>query len=174
MTKSSTILIKKHFLGFEEDVYNRLTKAAKEVGHFAVYKKQQLPDRWRFKNNLRTPPIFVLAEENYGFQDIAENINWFAGKYNIRVTSTTEFGVHGYDTWIPNMRPFFMARGPRIKKHHKVAPFNTVDLLSLFCEILGIVPPPNNGSFSNVADILIATRQYSILTSVLIVGKRSF
>lgn len=89
----------------------------------------------------------------------------------VLVTSTTEFGVHGYDNLAPNMRPFFMARGPRIKKHHKVPPFNTVDLLSLFCEILGIVPPPNNGSFSNVADILVASRHYSVLTSILIVGK---
>lgn len=71
-------------LGSEESVYNELKKAAKEVGHFTVYKKEELLDRWNFKNNPRTPPIFVLAEENYGFQDISDNINWYAGKHNIR------------------------------------------------------------------------------------------
>lgn len=52
------------------------------------------------------------------------------------------------------MHPFFFSYGPLIKDKHKVKPFNTVDLYSLFCEILQITPQPNNGSLSNVIDIL--------------------
>lgn len=52
------------------------------------------------------------------------------------------------------MKPYFLAYGPKIRKNNQVAPFNTVDLLSLFCKILDIDAPPNNGSFENVANIL--------------------
>lgn len=52
------------------------------------------------------------------------------------------------------MHPFFFSYGPLIKEKHKVKPFNTVDLYPLFCEILQITPQPNNGSLSNVIDIL--------------------
>lgn len=87
------------------------------------------------------------------------------------VTNSTEFGEHGYDNSDMKMHPFFMARGPKIKINHKVDPFNTVDLLSLFCEILEIKASPNNGSFANVADVLLNAKSNNFITTVLIIGK---
>lgn len=87
------------------------------------------------------------------------------------VTSTTGFGQHGYDNYLLSMKPFFMARGPKIRRDHKVLPFDTVDLLSLFCEILDIMAPLNNGSLANVADILISVKKYTLLSTVSIIGK---
>lgn len=71
------------------------------------------------------------------------------------MTDEAEFGTHGYDNANQNMKPYFLAYGPKIKKNYVVAPFNTVDLLSLFCAILEISIPANNGSFVNIADILV-------------------
>lgn len=70
------------------------------------------------------------------------------------MTNITEFGTHGYDNANRNMKPYFLAYGPKIQKNNKVNPFNTVDLFSLFCEILEISAPSNNGSFENVVNIL--------------------
>lgn len=70
------------------------------------------------------------------------------------VTPKSEFGVHGYDDEFSDMRPFFIAYGPRIKKSHKVPPFSTLDLYNLFCEILEIQPESNNGTYANICDIL--------------------
>nr|CAD7597578.1 unnamed protein product [Timema genevievae] len=62
----------------------------------------------------------------------------------------TTLGIHGYDNAESNMHPYFIARGPLIKKNHVIAPFDTVDLYSLFAHILNISAPPNNGSLANV------------------------
>lgn len=83
------------------------------------------------------------------------------------VTNKSEFGIHGYDYNTTSMHPFFMARGPKIKKHHKVNPFHTVDLVNLFTKILEIPPLPNNGSFHNVEDVLV-TR-----STIVLIGKDS-
>lgn len=72
------------------------------------------------------------------------------------------------------MKPFFLAHGPKIKKNHKVEPFNTVDLFSLFCEILEISASANNGSFANVADILVSATSDTDVATTVLVGKLPF
>lgn len=53
------------------------------------------------------------------------------------------------------MHPIFFAYGPRIKNGNVVEPFNTVDLIHLFCEILGIDPPDYvDGERENILHIL--------------------
>lgn len=54
------------------------------------------------------------------------------------VTSDHEFGIHGYDTELSSMHPFFMAYGPQIKKNYKTKPFHTLSLYNLFCKLLKI------------------------------------
>lgn len=86
-----------------------------------------------------------------------------------QVTNSSEFGVHGYDNEDMDMHPFFMARGPKIKKYHQVAPFDTVDLLSLFGEILEIAVPPNNGTVEHIRDIL--SDNATLVPLLVIIGK---
>lgn len=87
------------------------------------------------------------------------------------VTNKTEFGTHGYDNANKNMKPFFLAHGPKIKKGNKVAPFNTVDFLSLFCRILEINTPTSNGSFANVANILVSEIADADISTTMLIGK---
>lgn len=68
------------------------------------------------------------------------------------------------------MRPFFMIRGPKIKKNHKVSPFKTVDLFNLFCAILEIEPVKNNGTLKNIQDVFIADSS-KVFSTVVAVGK---
>lgn len=71
------------------------------------------------------------------------------------------------------MHPFFFSYGPLIKEKHKVKPFNTVDLYPLFCEILQITPQPNNGSLSNVIDILKSSSGISSQTKSVVIVTRT-
>lgn len=80
------------------------------------------------------------------------------------------FGVHGYDNNLTTMLPFFIAKGPLLKKHYQVEPFDNVDLYSLFCEILSLPTPKTNGSLSNVVNMLIDGRGSSLLLNLTIVG----
>lgn len=88
----------------------------------------------------------------------------------ILVTDKTEFGSHGYDNEFKEMHPFFTAYGPRIKVNHRVPPFSTLDLYSLFCEILKLEPEKNNGTYANVRDIL-ETMKLNTISPLLIAGK---
>ncbi|XP_067010850.2 ectonucleotide pyrophosphatase/phosphodiesterase family member 5 [Anabrus simplex] len=119
--------------------------------NYTVYLKKDLLDRWHFKNNERVPPIFLLADEGYGFDDllafdIFEDVDIAA--------ENRTYGAHGYDNAVSSMHPFFIAWGPRIKKNYTIEPFDTVDLYSLFCKLLDLDVPQTDGSLSNVVGML--------------------
>lgn len=82
----------------------------------------------------------------------------------------TEVGLHGYDNKVPPMHPFFMARGPKIKKNYKIPPFETIDLFNLFCDILEVKPNKNNGTLSNIQSMVIHGSS-KVLATVTAVGK---
>ncbi|XP_049860995.1 ectonucleotide pyrophosphatase/phosphodiesterase family member 5-like [Schistocerca gregaria] len=129
-----------------EDVYNAL-KVASEVENFTVYKRDELFERWHY-NNERTPPLLLLADEGFAFDDVL-----YVPDSHQRNGSRT-FGVHGYDNELQTMHSFFIAVGPLLKKNYTIQPFDSVDLYSLFCKILGLYSPPTNGSLSNVISML--------------------
>ncbi|KAK5640611.1 hypothetical protein RI129_011422 [Pyrocoelia pectoralis] len=156
--------------GMEEEIYGLLKNASEDIGHFAVYQKSEIPSRWRFKNNPRVPPIYVVADEGYAFQDMYESVKYYSARYGFKVRNDSEFGVHGYDNQLPSMRPFFMAIGPQIKANHKVAPFNTVDLFTLFCAILNIKSTRHDGVYSNIETILVGYHGSMVPIIVIIVG----
>lgn len=63
-------------------------------------------------------------------------------------------GNHGYDNTLRSMQPVFVARGPAIRQNYVKTSMRSVDLYPLMCHILAIPPLPNNGSLSNVQDLL--------------------
>lgn len=155
--------------GHEDIIYSALKKGSKENGHFKVYKKSEYLDRWHYKNNPRSPPILVMADEGYALDDLIISAPQYAKKYNFTLTNQSEFGVHGYDYTVKDMHPYFMAIGPKIKKETKVDPFNTVDLFNLFCAILEISPTKNNGSSTPASHVLAAAGpgKYSVGTILM-------
>ncbi|KAG5889423.1 hypothetical protein JTB14_032757 [Gonioctena quinquepunctata] len=155
--------------GHLEEVYNALKEASAKNGHFKVYKKEDIPKRWHYKKNPRAPPILVVADVGYAFDDFIISAPEYAKNFNFTLTNSSEFGIHGYDNNVSDMHPFFMARGPKIKKAHKVAPFHTVDLFNLFTEILEIPPRSNNGSMGNIVDILVDKPGTYNISSMLVI-----
>lgn len=73
---------------------------------------------------------------------------------SISVGRDWEVGVHGYDSLVRDMNPYFLAYGPDIRESYEVSAFSTIDLYSLFCDVLDIKPLPNNGSYDNIVNIL--------------------
>lgn len=66
-------------------------------------------------------------------------------------------GNHGYNNSLPSMHPVFVARGPAFRRDYTKASMKSVDLYPLMCDILGVKPLPNNGSLSNVQELLVET-----------------
>lgn len=139
-----------------DEIYRFLINASVETGAFKVYKNKDLPERWNYNNARRTGPLTVVAEPHYAFDDIWQNIEEYNKHYNISYTNESEYGIHGYDNQLRSMNSFFIAKGPQIKTHHVVQPFDTVDLFHLFCEILEIPPPNVSGNRNNILDILVS------------------
>jgi ectonucleotide pyrophosphatase/phosphodiesterase family protein 5 len=68
-------------------IYSALKNASKELGHFSVYRKEEILERWHYKNNRRAPPIFVLAHESYAFDDMYQ----YAKDYEALINKTSKF-----------------------------------------------------------------------------------
>nr|CAD7597575.1 unnamed protein product [Timema genevievae] len=141
------------FEGKENTLYQTLKTSSKNR-HYKIYRKAELPERWHYKNNPRTPPLLAVADEGYGFHDMYAAEQYFTREWHITMSPKMVFGLHGYDNSEPNMRPFFLSWGPRIKKNYVVSPFNTIDLYSLFSKILELTPPKTNGTGIYVEAIL--------------------
>ncbi|XP_057671675.1 bis(5'-adenosyl)-triphosphatase enpp4-like [Diorhabda carinulata] len=140
--------------GYEQEIYEALKAGSLINGHFKVYQKKNYPKQWHYKKCSRAPPVLIMADVGYALDDLIVAAPKYAKAYNFTLTNSSEFGVHGYSYNVSDMHPYFMARGPKIKSQHKVAPFHTVDLFNLFTEILELPQLPNNGSMGNIIDIL--------------------
>lgn len=54
-------------------------------------------------------------------------------------------GEHGFDNQDMDMKTIFRAVGPSFKSGLEVEPFESVHVYELMCQLLGIVPEPNDG-----------------------------
>ncbi|KAM6185869.1 ectonucleotide pyrophosphatase/phosphodiesterase family member 5 [Rhynchocyon petersi] len=122
-----------------EEVYEALAHAHPNL---TVYKKEEIPERWHYRNNSRIQPIIAVADEG-----------WY-----ILQNKSAGFllGNHGYDNALPDMHPIFLAHGPAFRKNFTKESMNLTDLYPLLCHLLGITDMPHNGSFQNVQDLLNA------------------
>ncbi|XP_056624270.1 bis(5'-adenosyl)-triphosphatase enpp4 [Triplophysa dalaica] len=107
--------------------------------HMKVYLKDALPDRLHYKNNERTQPIILVADEGWTI---------------VKDGSLPRLGDHGYDNTLPSMHPFLAAHGPAFRAGYTMLSLNNVDLYPLMCHLIGIPPMPNNGSFARVRCVL--------------------
>lgn len=153
------------------DIYNSLKAEANKSGHFNVYFNSEIPERWRFHNKYRVGPITAVADLGYGFQDMFDSAKWYEQAYNITMTLTTKYGVHGYDNAYESMHPVFFAYGHMIKTKTVVEPFDTVDLYYLFCEILGLEAPEYlKGNRENILGV-IKNHEEGRLSKWMVLGK---
>ncbi len=118
-------------------VYEQLKEAE---DNFAVYRRDEIPDRYRIRDHERTPEILVVADLPY------------------TLTSRTYFeenglrpGGHGYDPEYAEMHGFFVAHGPNFPAGHTTDTLHIVDLYSLMTYLLGLEAAPNDGSLERIA-----------------------
>jgi ectonucleotide pyrophosphatase/phosphodiesterase family member 5 len=155
-----------------QKIYEKLMKEAEKTGKFKVYLDSTLPKRWHFNNKIRTGPITAVADLGYGFQDMFQAADYYERAYKIPKTNTTRYGVHGYDNVYDSMHPFFFAYGHSIRTKNVVQPFDTVDLMHLFCELLDIeVPDYVKGNRENILGILKENSEVKRLSRWLVLGE---
>jgi predicted AlkP superfamily pyrophosphatase or phosphodiesterase len=124
--------------GKEEDVYTRLLHAHP---HLKVYRKEEIPERFHYRENRRIAPILAMADEGWQVRK--------RGPLDAAVIQSKR-GGHGYDNALPSMAGIFLACGPAFEKGIEVESFESVHLYNLMCAILGMNPAPNDGNMEAV------------------------
>ena len=101
----------------------------KQAEHMACWRKAKISARFQFGTHRRIPEIFCLAD-----------MGWtIINKPGAPIVP----GQHGYDPASPEMRAFFLASGPGIKKL-KLGIIKNTEVYSLICRLVGIKPENKN------------------------------
>ena len=130
--------------GAGEDVYRRL----QGVPHLTVYRKENLPSRYHYRNNPRIPPIMIVADEGWALTS-----RRYVAAHGGRLLR----GMHGYPPDVPSMRAIFLACGPAFKRGAVVAPFQNIHIYPLLTHVLGLQPAPNDGTLDSLKSSLVGS-----------------
>jgi len=113
----------------------------KEIPHTKAWKREEVPPRMHFSNNVRIKDFVLLADSSWSI-------------WPSREKQVFEGGAHGYDNTNTDMHAIFYAIGPAFKVGYVNPPINNVDLYPLVCKILNLIPSNNQGSLENVIPML--------------------
>ena len=131
--------------GKDDSVYQALFQANP---HLKVYRRDEVPERWHFRDHPRVPPILAISDDGWQVLRRATADNIAAG----RITGLR--GQHGYDPQLMTMRAVFVASGPAFQRGVTVAPFESVSIYNVLAKVLGVTPVPNDGDPSIVRHLL--------------------
>lgn len=128
--------------GREHDVQAALSNAHP---HLTVYRRDETPERWHYRDNARIPPLLALADEGWRIAS-----HGYFSRHPARFTG----GMHGYDNAATSMRGILVAHGPAFRKRAVVGLLDGVDVYPLLAAVLHVDPAPNDGDVSHVRPLL--------------------
>lgn len=133
----------------KQDKFEEIYRNLSTVGNMKVYKKQEIPDRYHYKNGRFVSTLTLVAEPGWFITENKDKLPFWKNG-----TEGWQHGWHGYDNEFIDMRGFFLAQGPDFKKNFRAGPIRSVDVYNILCRTLGIDPLPNNGSWPRVEFML--------------------
>ena len=126
--------------GFKEDVLQSL----KSVDHIKYWSKEAIPDYLHYGTNPRIGDIVVMPD-----------LGWLVD------SRLEEWGTHGYDPQFSDMHALFRATGPDFE-HINMGDISNINIYSMLCLLLGIAPAPNDGSVTEICNMLSPSIQERI------------
>jgi predicted AlkP superfamily pyrophosphatase or phosphodiesterase len=122
-----------------------IVRALSAAPHLRVYRREDTPERWRYRDHPRIAAVIGVAEEGWTVTS--------------RASASLERenrpgGAHGFDSDAPSMRAIFLAAGPAFRRGQTVEPFDNVHVYELVCAVLGLRPAANDGSLAVVRGML--------------------
>lgn len=107
--------------------------------HFECWRKEQLPERFRFGRHARIAALICLADKGWTITTQADSQATEATPNQVR-------GDHGHDPADPDMAAIFLAHGPAFRQGVELARFDNVDVYFLLARLLGVQPESGDGS----------------------------
>ena len=125
-----------------DQVYESLAGAHPAL---TVYRKEETPADWHYRNSPRIAPIIGLLDGGWrvvsrAFLEMRAGRPWP--------------GDHGFHHELEEMGALFVAAGPGLRRGATVPPFSNVHLYELMCHLLGFEPAPNDGGLEAVRQLL--------------------
>jgi len=105
------------------------TELQSRLKNARVYRRNEIPERFRYRTNDRAGDLLVLADP--GYQVIYRQ----KGR-------PSSGGAHGYDPASNLMHGIFLAMGPRIRSGEMAPSFENVHVYPLVAHLLGLRPNP--------------------------------
>ena len=131
------------------EVFARLEKAHP---HLRVYRREETPEHWRYRDNPRIPAIVGVADDGWVV------MRQKAGQPRPVLKSG---GAHGYDPRALSMHSLFVAAGPAFRHGVTVPPFENVHIYNALAAALGVTPAKNDGDVTIANQILIDRLAYA-------------
>lgn len=127
------------------DVDSLFKKISAQENHFRVYRRENMPTRFHFRENGRIPPVVLVAHEG-----------WYIRKQPLDEVAAQKFekATHGFDPELSSMGATFIANGPAFRRHTKIAAVENIHIYNLLCATLGLRPAPNDGDDRLVEKVL--------------------
>ena len=122
---------------YKEEAYESLKEHEE---HYQVYYREDMPDRFRFRDHPRIPEIIMIADVPYTIVSTHQRFE------NRGIPE----GMHGYDHEAPEMRAFLLTHGPAFNQGQRGDVVSMVDLYPLMADILGLEPAENDGSLEAI------------------------
>lgn len=129
--------------GSKKEIYSSL-KAGES--NYRVYSKEEIPERFHLKNNIRTPEFLMVAEEGYTINS--------KDYFESRGAEYPSGGAHGFDNANTKMDALFVAYGPVFKEGLKLDRIENIHLYEVMAKILNVSPAANDGDFNAVKEML--------------------
>jgi predicted AlkP superfamily pyrophosphatase or phosphodiesterase len=120
--------------GRDEAVYLALRGAH---ANLTMYRRDETPEHWRFRNQPRVPPITGVADEGWVVLRRAEVRSYWR--------RSPAGGQHGYDPRLESMRGIFVAAGPAFKQGATVPAFENVHIHHIIAMAMGLQLGENDG-----------------------------
>ena len=118
-----------------EEVYQELKQYFSGKKFLKVYKKEETPERWHYRNHANIGDLLLIADAPYYM---------VKNKRDKLVSRVGVWGTHGYDPYAtPEMMAIFYVIGKNIKENHQIPSFENVHIYPFISYILGIDSPKN-------------------------------
>ena len=86
-----------------------------------------------------------------------------------KFSTTKQRAQHGYEPSDVQMRGIFLAKGKSFKRFYRSdEPVYLIDIYSLLCKLLNIIPNPNNGTLNRIHHVLAEEDEFKASLSIFI------
>lgn len=132
--------------GMKDRIFERI----KDLEHTTCWKKEDIPERLKYKQGKRVAPIICSSQEGWITTSRERYEDWTDDLDDL----DRPRGAHGYDNRYQSMQATFIAHGASFKKGFIAEPFENIQVYNLMCRILGLTPAKNDGNLDAVQSML--------------------